>query len=452
MPFSKTELIAQKYPELIKEYEEFKKLEEINKEKLKLVQQYLKHSDEGSLKNLTKLFKRIEKLMLIDKKEEIVEKKYTLILLHQLKDRKIYPEIKKLIISLKELSKLLSLQLNIIHSDKVKWGLKSNFQEFIQFVLAEQKIIKGDLQFLNEVTQHFQQQTNQDLIKNAMKVKIVGHRGARGLYPENTLGSMIVALKNGAQMIEFDVQRCKTGEIIVMHNIYGIQETTTGRGSVEKLSLKDIESLHVRGQGSEKIPTLEDVIKLLSPKYTMYIEIKAHKVNTKQIVDILNGVITLLRKYNVPRDKVIIQSFNHKLLRVLKSMKTGFRIAVLVDEDFGQTFLLGLGHFARKNIYDIGGKTSKYVFYKLYIKQALVLGAIAINPPMDMVDKNLITMAHERNLKVNVWTVNNPYAMIKLISWGVDGIITDRPDILFKVKNSLINGKIPEFSKVVKEV
>ena len=456
MPFNKSDLVAQECPELVKEYKQFKKLEGINKEKLKAVQQYLKYLDEGSLRKLSRLFKRIEQLMWIDEKEEVAEKRYTLHFLHQLKEDKytrIQPNIKELIKSLEKLSELLSLQLTIIHSDKLKWGLRSNFQDFIQLVLKEQKIIKGDLLFLDGVTQHYRQQINEELIGNAKRVKNIGHRGARGLYAENTLGSMKVALGYGVDMIEFDIQICKTGEVIVMHD-YTIDRTTTGHGLVKELTWGYLDTLHMK-ETNEKIPTLEDVIRLLKGRCGMNIEIKAHNASGEEVINLTRAVIKLIKEYGITADKFIVSSFNHAMLRVLRSIAPWCPIGTLF-EDFGTRGVLGfplnaLKHLAKRKFYhEWGGVLSKPVNMS-FVRRALAIKAIAIYPPMDIVGKGLIALAHEHGLKVSVWTVNNPYVMMQFILWGVDGIITDRPDILLRVKNSLISGNIPDFSELLKQ-
>ena len=438
MPFNIADLIAKEYPELVSVYNEFKGLEKINEEKLKTINHYLKHLDDGSIKELDRLFKKIKKLMLKDEKEENIEKVYTLRLLHELikkKDKKISSEIGELINSLDKLSKILSKQFALVYSDQLKWGLKSNFHDFTQLVLVEQKIIKGDLKFLDDVTQHYRQQINEELKLNAQNVKIIGHRGARGLYPENTIGSMGKGAQYRANMVEFDVQLCRTGEVIVMHD-YKVDRTTNGHGFVKELSWEDLSELKMRGT-NENVPRLEDVIKFLPARCGMNIELKAHNASTKEIYDLAKEVIKLIAKYNVPANRFIISSFNHKMLSIMKNMASSFRIATLFD-DFGASTWLGFKHLIRKGAYH-ANKISRKIINMGLVKRTKYLGAEAINPPMDLVDKDLIELAHDTHLQVNVWTVNNPYMMVQLILWGVDGIITDRPDILLSIKNSLVN-------------
>jgi len=447
MPFNKLDLIAQEYPELVPVYEDFLKLKELNEEKLEIVQHYLKHSDEQSLRRLHRLFKRIIGLMEDEKKDEAVEKRYVLILLHQLKtkkDKKVHHEIKQLIRSLEELSKLLSLQFHLIRSDRAKLALRSNFQEFIRLVLEEQKIINGDLQFLDDVDEHFKQQIDQEMKENARKVQNIGHRGARGLYAENTLGSMRVALQHGVQMIEFDVQICKSGEIIVMHD-YAIDRTTNGHGLVKELTWAYLDTLKMKGT-NEKVPTLEGVIRLLKGRCSMNIEIKAHDASREEIINLARGVAELIRRYHV--SDFLVSSFNHDMLRVMRGVAHDFPIGALF-EDMGASQWIGFKHLLKRKFYQGWGSTLSKPVNMGFVRKTLALGAVAVHPPMDMVNKDLIALAHQNELKVNVWTVNNSYYMMQLIFWGVDGIITDRPDILLKVKNSITRGNMPKFENLI---
>jgi len=448
MPFNKRDIIAQEYPELIPIYDDFLTLKEINEEKVEIVQHYLKHSNEQSLRRLTRLFRRIERLMLRNEKEENIEKKYVLILLNHLKEKDDeHPDIKKLKTSLKELSKLLSLQFILIHSDSSQFDLKSNFQEFIHYVLEEQKIINGDLRFLDGVTEHFKQKINQNIISNAAKVMNIGHRGARALYAENTIGSMDIALGYHVQMIEFDVQICKSGEIVVMHD-YTIDRTTTGHGSVKELTWQYLSSLFIKETNGEKILTLEEVIIHLKRHCKMNIELKAINASSEETLKLAEGVIKLIQKHHISADNYVISSFNHNQLKVVRGL--GSIPIAAVFEDIGETLLDDIKHELNIFLSHRLGKMSRKFLNNYFIRKTLSLGAIAMSMPMDLVNEKLITEAHNGGLKVIVWTNNNPYIMIQLIYWGADGIITDRPDTLSRIKNSIARGNIPNFNRLMK--
>ncbi|MBW2976876.1 hypothetical protein KY347_05510 [Candidatus Woesearchaeota archaeon] len=455
MLFIQSEWISKNYPGLSEEYNEFLKLQDINEEKLKLVQQYLKSFDEGDFKKLTKLFKRIKKLMVEDKKEEAVEKKYALRFLNRIKEgknkeaysQKILEETKNLIESLEKLNNNLSAQLKLVYEDQINWGLRSKFNDFIQLILDEQKIIKVDLKFLDEVKTHFSKKIDDELKENARRVEIIGHKGANGLFPGNTVASVLTALTAGAERIEFDVQLCKSGEVIVMHD-YVVNTTTQGKGLVKELGWDYLRGLEV-GNTGQTVPKMEDIIKKLRGKgINLNIELKAYRSSLKEMNNLVKAVGAVLVKYNMPPNRVIISSFNRDILKLVKNTMP-YPIAPSF-EDFGAEGWLGfkwegLKHIIKKEL------VPREIVYRSFVKNTLALGSRIMQSPVDMVDGNLIKLAHDNKLKVNAWTVNNPYMMMQLIAWGVDGIITDRPDILRKVKNSLISGYVPSFLRMVRK-
>src|SRR3989344_9380836 len=102
----------------------------------------------------------------------------------------------------------------------------------------------------------------------------IGHRGACGYAPENTLKSFQRAIDLGVDAIELDVQLCKSGELIVMHD-NTVDRTTDGSGFIKKLKLKDLKKLDA-GEG-ERIPTLEEVLNLVDRRVKVNIELKGPK-------------------------------------------------------------------------------------------------------------------------------------------------------------------------------
>ncbi len=99
----------------------------------------------------------------------------------------------------------------------------------------------------------------------------IGHRGAMGYEPENTLRSFQKALDLGVDMIELDVYLCKTGELVVIHSDK-LSRTTDGRGFVRNMSFKELEEMDA-GKG-EKIPSLQQVLDLIDKKTIVNIELK----------------------------------------------------------------------------------------------------------------------------------------------------------------------------------
>ena len=222
----------------------------------------------------------------------------------------------------------------------------------------------------------------------------IGHRGAMGYAPENTLKSFGLALQMGAPMIEIDVTRCATGEAVVIHDDR-VDRTTNAEGYVSDFSLADLKKLDA-GEG-EEVPTLKETLDFLQGKCTLNIEIKSKSV-VAEVVDVLKIVI---EDGSWKEDDLIISSFDHHALKKFQSLMPDVRIAVLVG-------IIPL------NYADIVGD----------------LNAYALNPCLDFLNEEFVAHAKAKGLKIFVWTVNHPADIARMQSLGVDGIFTNYPDRL----------------------
>ena len=222
----------------------------------------------------------------------------------------------------------------------------------------------------------------------------IGHRGAMGYAPENTLKSFAIALEMGAPMIEIDVTQCATGEAVVIHDDR-VDRTTDGEGYVSDLSLEALKKLDA-GEG-ERVPTLRETLDALSGKCELNVELKSERV-VEEVVRVLKSAVA---NGSWQEDALIISSFDHHALRKFKEMMPGVRIAVLVG-------IIPL------NYADIIGD----------------LDAYAINPCVDFINAIFVTHAKAKGLKVFVYTVNHPEDINRMRTLGVDGIFTNYPDRL----------------------
>lgn len=216
----------------------------------------------------------------------------------------------------------------------------------------------------------------------------IGHRGARAYEPENTLRSFRKAIELGVDAVELDVRRTKDNEIVVIHDAE-IDRTTNGKGLVSELTLKEIKQL-VTEKG-EKIPTLEEALDYLDKKVKILIELKE--------TDLENTVINLIQEKGLEKN-VIIVSFLEEALR---------RVRDLNDEV--ETGLI-------------------YARHKNPIKAALELRANYLLPLYRFTHTANIQKAHENGIKVIVWTINKQEEVLEYVKKGVDGIASDKPDIL----------------------
>ena len=232
---------------------------------------------------------------------------------------------------------------------------------------------------------------------------IIGHRGASKIAPENTLKAFKEAIRLGADSIEFDVQKTLDGEIVIIHD-ENIQRITGIEGNVEEMTLDELKKLDF-GNG-ESIPTLSELIELAKGKISLNCEIKVEGIAEK--------VVEIFQDYDI-LDTVLISSFLHEELIKIHKIKSKIKLASLVPVEPG---LFSEWNY-KKNLIDY---TYQNKFY-------------AINPLFRLVDRKFIEYAHKKKIRVFPWTVNSGIAMKKLITMGVDGIITNDISRLKEVLN-----------------
>jgi len=233
------------------------------------------------------------------------------------------------------------------------------------------------------------------------------HRGYTRTAPENTLAAFHAALDLGVDGIEFDVRTCKSGEVLVFHD-HKIDRLTEGRGLVKNMSFAELREFHVSGAtvpaGGHLIPTFKEVLELVSGRLFLNVEIKANGLPAKHYIE--RKVVDLLKRFGM-LEKTIISSFNPLIVRRAGKVDSRVTTGFLVDKTF--------------NV-----RNSELLFSK-------ITGAGAIHLEHTMVTTSLSRKIHGRNLRLLVWTVNQPEEMLKLAKFGVDGIISDRPDLLKQV-------------------
>ena len=224
------------------------------------------------------------------------------------------------------------------------------------------------------------------------KPLVIGHRGAMGHETENTLPSIQKAMDLGVDMIEIDVFKLKSGEIVVFHDDT-VDRLTNGPGSIEEYNIIELKKLIVNG--GHQIPMLQDVLKLIDNKVALNIELKgagtADRVNF-----IMNYYIN---KKNWSPENFIISSFNWDELKEMRKLNTDVAIAVLTEEDPIDA-----------------------------IPMAKELQAVAINPYFKKLDSEVANQIHDAGFKIYTWTVNEPEDIDAMKKLAVDGIITNFPE------------------------
>jgi len=224
---------------------------------------------------------------------------------------------------------------------------------------------------------------------------IIGHRGAAGLEPENTLRSFARAIELGVDAIELDLY-CVDGHLIVIHDDT-LERTTNGRGKLSEISFDALRALDA-GQG-ERIPTLREVFDLVDGRVAINVELKG-RGTAEPLAELLAG--------RGP-DDVLVSSFEHSELVRFHHIAAGVRTAPL----FGR---------ASTRLFDI----------------ARDLDAWSINLSTKLAAGELPQRIAERGYRCLVYTVNDPATAKRLKAAGVDGIFTDFPDRMQTLRSAPI--------------
>lgn len=220
----------------------------------------------------------------------------------------------------------------------------------------------------------------------------IGHRGARGHAPENTLRGLEAGIALGAHMIEVDVQRHPSGELLLMHDLW-LDRTTNGTGAVAAMPLEALRELDA-GEG-ERIPTLRETLDRLDRRVPVNLELKTWDGTGV-------AVAALLREYLargwLPADFLVSSFHLPELLRFKRALPE-----------------VPLGVLTCGVSLDGAGA-------------AIALGAQSLNISAEFTDAALVREAHASGLKVYAYTVNLPAEIAALRELGLDGVFTDYPE------------------------
>ncbi len=225
-----------------------------------------------------------------------------------------------------------------------------------------------------------------------MRLKI-GHRGAPDYEPENTLGSFKKAISMGVDMIEFDVHRCKSGEVVVIHD-NKVNRTTNGKGAVKNKTIQQLKLLDA-GNG-EKIPTLREVLDLVNKRIKVNIELKGN--NTAQPT--LEIIREYINKKSWKYSHFLVSSFKKRELKKIYQLDTKIR----------------LGSLSKRGIKDC-------------LRLAKMINAYSIHLHLRQVNKKLIDRVHEGGYKLMIYTIKTKTDIEKIKHFRIDGIFINDPKL-----------------------
>lgn len=256
--------------------------------------------------------------------------------------------------------------------------------------------------------------------ENAPRPLVIAHQGGDGLWPSNTLFAFERAAELGVDVLEMDIHMTKDGILVVSHD-ETVDRLTDGTGLIKEKTLSEVQAFDAaydwsplddgaefpyRRQGIT-IPTLESVFERF-PDYRMNIEIK------QSDPPIYQQFCELIRKHHM-ENQVLVASFHDEDLA--KFRETCPEVATSGSQGQIKTFVyLHLAFLGR-----------------LYSPDFSDVQVPIESSGITILTSRFVKVAHARGLWVDAWTIDDPAEMRMLIDLGVDGIITDRPDLLMEV-------------------
>lgn len=243
---------------------------------------------------------------------------------------------------------------------------------------------------------------------------VIAHRGASADAPENTLAALELAINEGADWVEIDVQETRQGEVVVIHDSdlkkIGGSSLTVFEAPLSELQSVDIGSWMDPSFSDQRVPTLQQALALCKGRINIVIELKYYG-QEKQLEE---RVIRLVEAAGM-QDQIVVMSLNYPGIQKIKSIRPQWKVGLLSSVSMGDITQLEADFFA------INAKFASRRFIK---------------------------RAHKQKREVMVWTVNDPISMSAMISKGADGIITDKPGLAVKIREERADLDIHELMMI----
>lgn len=228
---------------------------------------------------------------------------------------------------------------------------------------------------------------------------IIAHRGASGSAPENTIPAIIKAINDGANYIEIDVHQTLDNKIIAIHD-YSVDRTTNSEGDIKNLTYAEIKKMDAGKWFSNefegtRVPLMEEIFDIIPDSVKLIIEVKG---DSSEYPGIENNIVDIVNKSNL-KNRIILKSFDEDVLNKFKLLAPEIPRLLVYVFGFGvlETDCQYLQH------------------YELFLRESFVKSA------------------QKEGYKIIAWGVQSECNMERVLSYGVDGIETDYPDILIKL-------------------
>ncbi|GEP39738.1 hydrolase [Nocardioides psychrotolerans] len=245
-------------------------------------------------------------------------------------------------------------------------------------------------------------------------VDVVAHRGSSGAAPENTLAAVRLALRQRADVVENDIQRTADGELVIVHDTTltrttDVEQVFPGRApwNVGDFTLAEIKQLDAGSWfdpafAGERVPTLREWVEAIGGRAGMLLEPKAPALYPGIDIELDKELRSMPAfRSALMRDDVVVQSFDHEWLHGYKDLAPDVPVGLL----FGTR------------------PTSAQV-------TEAATWAEQVNPALGVSEQATIDQVHQAGMEIHVWTVNTGQDMRRAARWGVDGIITNYPQVL----------------------
>ena len=230
--------------------------------------------------------------------------------------------------------------------------------------------------------------------------QIIAHRGASAHAPENTLAAMELAIEDGADWVEIDVQETRQGDVVVIHDSdlkkIGGSGLNVFETPLAQLQSVDIGSWMDPSFSDQRIPTLQQLLALCKNRINVVIELKYYgreKRLEERVVNIVEAAGM--------QDQIAVMSLSYAGIQKIKSIRPEWKVGLLSSVALGDITRLEVDFFA------INAKFASRAFLR---------------------------RVHRRKREVMVWTVNDPIGMSAMMSKGINGIITDKPGLALKIR------------------
>lgn len=232
---------------------------------------------------------------------------------------------------------------------------------------------------------------------------IIGHRGARGEAPENTLGGFQYIHNLGIRAVEFDVRQLNDNELIVMHDDNFLRTTGINQPlyTLNSTALEAYNQANIWMDWDKQItPTLKKSLKIMHDFEHIEVEVKA----VKSMADAERLTIELQKQLQGFENTAVITSFDLKIHQTLQQQNSCFKRGLLIEDSIGQKA----------------------------IEQALTLECCQIGWMNQLATDEIILATQKAQLNISVWTVNDIGRAKKLRDLGIQGLITDFPKMMQK--------------------